>query len=178
MKVCGLRTREEIDWAVDLGYNAVGFVLHKPSPRFRNAEEVTALARYAGDRIVTVAVGLDFDEVAPVYEAVDYVQVYRHVPVSRLIYAGTGHPGDKKYSYFMYDASRGGGDESVFPKWLRDLGTGLILSGGLRREGVARIIREHRPFGIDVSSGVESERGRKDLIKMKEFIEEARNAGE
>ena len=56
------------------------------------------------------------------------------------------------------------------------LGLRIILSGGLHPENVAEGIDRLRPWGVDVSSGVEKSHGLKDPIKMRQFIANARAA--
>ena len=52
----------------------------------------------------------------------------------------------------------------------------LIVSGGLRPGNVAQVVAHLRPFGVDVDSGVESAPGRKDPLKVRDFIVKARTA--
>lgn len=68
-------------------------------------------------------------------------------------------------------------DWSLVPDLSPSLGDRpLVLSGGLARENVAEAIRRVRPWGVDVSSGVESAKGIKDAAKIAAFIAEVRNA--
>jgi phosphoribosylanthranilate isomerase len=77
-------------------------------------------------------------------------------------YGGTGHTAPWDLLADQYDADR----------WPR-----LIVAGGLHPGNLADAIRITRPFGVDVASGVESERGVKDLALVESFIQAARQAG-
>ncbi len=176
VKICGITSIEQIDWAISLGYSAIGVVLHAPSVRYRSADHAKQLAYYARGKISTVAVGVSFDEVAECYPDFDFAQVYEYCGHDRIIFAGSTMEHSRDGSFFLYDASRGSGEAHMLPSWLHDIRERLIISGGLDTGTVAGIIREYRPFGVDVSSGVESERGIKDYKLMKQFITEVCNA--
>jgi phosphoribosylanthranilate isomerase len=81
---------------------------------------------------------------------------------------------DLKYEYFVYDASIGSGVFKELPEWLKDKTENLIVAGGLNKDNVCDVIRKIKPFGVDVSSGVEKN-GVKDFTMMKEFIDAVHN---
>jgi phosphoribosylanthranilate isomerase len=83
-------------------------------------------------------------------------------------------PANFDYTYFMYDSSAGSGIFNAFPQWLKQLKTKIIIAGGLNHENVCQVIRDIRPFGVDISSGVEKD-GVKDFGLMQLFIETVRN---
>jgi phosphoribosylanthranilate isomerase len=176
VKVCGITSPEQIDWAIDLGYSAIGVVLHDRSIRYRPADYARELSRYARGKISTVAVGVRFDEVAECYSDFDFAQIYEHCRRDRIILAGDTEERSRDSALFLYDASRGSGEAGTLPSWLHDVRERLIISGGLDPVTVGGVIREYQPFGVDVSSGVESEQGVKNYKLMKQFITEVRNA--
>lgn len=174
-KACGLSSEKHIDWAIEAGYSAIGVVLHPRSPRYCDADKAKALAEYARGKITTVAVAKKRADIRGLENVFDYVQLYEPADIGNLIYAGTGLPMDCFYRFFVYDASIGSGVYHEPPPWVKDHRETMIISGGLTSENVGRVIRDYRPFGVDVSSGIESSPGVKDKARMFEFIHEVNN---
>jgi phosphoribosylanthranilate isomerase len=178
IKVCGIKDLRYIDWAISLGFNAIGIVKHKESPRYVEDDMSLRLIAYARNRIKTVAVGLTFDEIKDLYELVDYIQIYERGPEEKLIYASNNFDETIKCKYFLFDSSKGRGSFNDFPDWIRRYSDKTIIAGGLRIDNVAMIVKNLKPCGIDVSSGVEIDRGIKDYNKMKDFINNALNGAD
>ncbi len=175
-KVCGLKSKNDIDTAVSLGFDAIGIMMHAKSPRSVDFETALDLANYAKNKIKTVAVGITYSEVKAIEPNVDFIQVYEECRSDKLIFAGTQLPVKLKCNYFLYDASFGSGVKSEFPSFEKALLAKLILAGGLTVQNVKALIKAHRPFGVDVSSGVEVQRGTKDYALMSKFLAEVRDA--
>jgi len=175
VKVCGLKSTEQIDQAIALGYDAIGIVLCKKSKRYVTPEDAIKLARYAKGKIKTFVVSITFEEAKDAYSEFDYVQIYEHKELPNLVFASGNMPDDGiTYNYFVYDASKGSGDFETFPDWLKEMRKKTIIAGGLTSLNVRAVVREFVPFGVDVSSGVETN-GVKDFNKMKQFIKEVRD---
>ncbi|WP_425509653.1 phosphoribosylanthranilate isomerase [Usitatibacter palustris] len=181
------------------GADAIGLVFHAPSPRAiepaRAAEIADALPPFvmavglfvdapeARVREVLAAVPLDLlqfhgDE-SPSYceqfgkpyvravrmeERVNLVECARMFSRAKALLLDAHVPGEKGGTGRAFDWSR-------IP---RNLSRPVILSGGLDAANVGRAIREVGPWAVDVSSGVESERGVKDPAKITAFIRSAR----
>lgn len=175
VKACGIRTKEQVDWAIELGYSSVGVVLHPGSVRFCQDKEAKNIALYARGRIKSVAVAEKYEHVKGVEDYFDYIQVYERVVSDKLIYGGDSLPHGLNFRFFLYDTSRGSGVSESLPQWLGVIRERLIIAGGLKPENVGVVIKKYRPFGVDVSSGVESVRGEKDYNLMKKFINEVKN---
>ena len=174
-KVCGLKTKQQIDKAIEYGYDAIGVVTYIKSKRYCLPEIAVQLAEYAKGRIKSFVVGLTYDDVRNVAHAFDHIQIYEKRQVPNLALASKEMPpSDLKYDYFVYDASIGSGIFKEFPEWIKNRTDKLVVAGGLTKDNVCEVIRAIRPYGVDVSSGVEKD-GVKDPAMMKEFIDAVRS---
>lgn len=197
VKVCGVTSEEDALLAVAMGADAVGFVF-APSPRQVAPQAVGEIVRRLPPEIVTVGVFRDEARERVVETAhrarVRAVQLHGHesaadshwihqrVPlVIKAFAAGDpqlDHVDDYAADAFLIDSATPGSGE-VFDWSLAEGAPSnrrIILAGGLTPENVADAIRVVRPWGVDVSSGVESAPGRKDALRMRAFVEAAKAA--
>ena len=195
VKVCGLRRREDVQTAVALGAAAIGFVFWPESPRAVTVDDAEALTRElppfvsrvgvfvnqpveavssAVQRARLTAVQLHGDEDAAEYRACG-VPVIRAVGVHAGFDAGSVGtiPADVTILLDAHDPVRRGGTGKVID-WTAAAGAArlrrVILSGGLTPDNVAAAVAAVRPYGVDVSSGVERAPGIKDEAKLRAFF--------
>jgi phosphoribosylanthranilate isomerase len=191
IKMCGMRTREAIEAAAQAGADAVGFVFHEASPRNLTIESASALQSHVPPGLERVAVFLhpSQDLVETVVAAIrpDWVQAdaedlsalrlptgQRVLPVLRSGRTGWA-PLPKRC--LLESARSGAGEQADWQEAAQVAAmTQVVLAGGLDAGNVAEAVRSVRPFGVDVSSGVESARGVKNVVKIHEFIRAARAA--
>lgn len=191
VKICGLTTPEAVDAAVAAGADAVGFVFHPASPRnvtpivaARLARRVPAnVARFAVTRhppaALLEAVWAEFlpdflQTDAADLEGLTLPEGVRTWPVLR---TGTALPPELPDRCLYESAQSGQGHRADWVHAAVLAGrTRLVLAGGLDPASVGLAVRTVRPFGVDVSSGVESAPGRKDLAKIGAFVAAARAA--
>jgi phosphoribosylanthranilate isomerase len=193
IKVCGLRTREAIIAASTAGAQAVGFVFHEGSPRNVSIAEAVELQQAVPPGVERIAVFLHPSQqlvdavIAHVQpdrvqmDAVDLACVslpaaQRTLPVLRSGCSAT-HAVPLPGPFLLESARSGAGEKADWSEAAR-LATQaqLVLAGGLDVANVAAAISTVRPFGVDVSSGVESSRGVKSPALISEFILAARAA--
>jgi phosphoribosylanthranilate isomerase len=195
VKICGLTTRDAVEAAVAAGADAVGFVF-APSKRQVTAALGTQLAQGVPRRILRVAVMLhptqsELDEVWSEFRPdvlqtdVGDLQTLR-VPMGlgvMPVVRGGGGVGLKpdlqpKHSRLLFEGPVSGvgstSDWSAAAQLART--TQLVLAGGLNATNIADAIAAVRPFGVDVSSGVEASPGIKDPARIHEFVQRARAA--
>jgi phosphoribosylanthranilate isomerase len=191
VKICGLNSPDAVAAAVAAGADAVGFVFHASSPRHVEPATAAALARAVPPGVLKVAVTrhptqseidaivADFRPDALQTDAADLAALSLPAGLGRLPVLRTGAvlpatlPGR-----CLYESTESGGGTRADWRQARALArrTELVLAGGLSAANVAAAIAAVRPFGVDVSSGVESAPGRKDSGKIRDFIAAARAA--
>ena len=191
IKICGMRTREAIEAAAQAGADALGFVFHEASPRNLTVASASALQSYVPAGVERVAVFLHpaQDLVDGVVSAIqpDWVQTdaadlaalrlpagQRVLPVFR---SGQARPALLPKRCLLESARSGAGERADWQEaaYLAAI-TEVVLAGGLDAGNIDEAVRRVRPFGVDVSSGVESGQGVKDVVKIRDFIRSARAA--
>jgi phosphoribosylanthranilate isomerase len=191
IKICGMTTREAIETAAEAGADAVGFVFHDASPRNLFIVEARALQAVVPGGMERVAVFLhpSQDLLDAVIAAIrpDWVQTdledlarlrlpeaQRVLPVLR---GDASLPSPTPRRCLLESARSGMGERCDWTAAARMAPvTELVLAGGLDEHNVGDAVRAVRPFGVDVSSGVESSRGVKDAARIRGFIRAARAA--
>jgi phosphoribosylanthranilate isomerase len=199
IKVCGVTRVSDALHAVEQGATALGFVLWPKSPRAvsvdRAAEIIAELPshvmtvgvfvnepidsiRSAAKRARLTAVQLHGDEPPAYADALDW-PIIRAVSVSEIDRAADTWSAETALLVDNIDPVRRGGTGGAVD-WTRAASVAktrrVVLAGGLTPENVATAIRAVHPFGVDVSSGVESAPGVKDSDKVTQFISNARLA--
>jgi phosphoribosylanthranilate isomerase len=191
VKICGLMTPEAIEAAISAGADAVGFVFHGPSPRNVSPESAGCLAARLPPGVRKVAVTLHPDQslvdevlaaLAPdawQTDAADFDWLRLPAGIERWPVVRSGaRPPHPLPARLLFEGPRSGAGEVADWSVAATLAgrTELILGGGLTAANVAAAVVAVRPFGVDVSSGVESSPGRKDLTRITEFVATARAA--
>ena len=201
VKICGITRVTDALHAVEQGATAIGFVLWPRSPRGITAERVARISeelpsyvmrvgvfvnesveniRAIAERAHLTAIQLHGDEPPAYAEALDW-PVLRAVSVTDLNAATEAWAPEIPLLVDNIDPVRRGGTGAVID-WSQAAAVAqrrrVVLAGGLTADNVASAIRAVRPFGVDVSSGVEAAPGVKDLSKVTQFIENARLAFE
>lgn len=190
IKICGMTSESAVVAAVECGVDAIGFVF-APSPRQLTPQRAATLSGQAPRDLLRVAVTQHpaqslVDEICRWLKP-DWLQTdvedlaalevpagVRLVPVLR---AGRQAQAPLPARVLFEGAESGRGATSDWSA-AADLArhTELILAGGLHAGNVGQAIERVRPFGVDVSSGVESAPGVKDARRMAEFVTAVRTA--
>ena len=201
IKICGIKTVDDALAAIDLGADLIGFNFYPKSPRYVEVDHcrgiMSTVRKYGYVKYVGVFVNASVEEIRATMEtcglslaqlhgdetadmlsalAGKAFKAFRGIPQNTDGFARDDAPA------LLVDASVKGayGGTGVTADW-NDAAVlakkyPLLLAGGLTPENVAEAVRQVRPWGVDVASGVESGAGEKDARKMKAFVQSVRNS--
>jgi phosphoribosylanthranilate isomerase len=191
VKICGITNLPDAHAAVEAGADALGLVF-APSPRRIEIELARTIVAALCARIVFVGVFRDapIEEVNRIADQVGLDGVQLHGEESPEYCANVNRCAIKRFeideslrerlpSYRVFASllDPGAGSGQTF-SWDQAMGLPhrIIVAGGLTPQNVAEPVRLLGPFGVDVASGVETSPGRKDHVKMRDFIRAVREA--
>ena len=196
VKICGITRMEDAEAAVALGAGAIGFVFWPRSPRAVDPERARSIAAALPPFVTTLGVfvnqapALVNDVAARVGlgavqlhgdEQIDVLEQIERPVVKAFAMAGNedadAWPTRVRLLIDVHDPDQRGGTGRTVD-WGRAAAIAarrpVLLAGGLNAANVADAIRTVRPFGIDVSSGVESSPGVKDHVRLRALFEAVR----
>lgn len=200
IKLCGMTRPQDVRLAVELGVDYIGLIFAR-SPRRLSLEQARALRALIPETIGAVALVMDQprEDVAGIVEAVqpDLLQFHGHE--DEAFAAGFGVPflkalpmgGELEATQamaafpsawgFVLDShvpggAGGSGKTFDWTRYPREATRPCMLAGGLTAETVASAVTTARPWGVDVSSGIESAPGEKDAEAMRRFVAAVRAA--
>lgn len=199
IKICGLTRPDDARLAVEAGATAIGMVFWPNSPRAVTLAQAEAVASAVGAKVLTVGVFVDAtrEQLDLVMRRVPLGAVQLHGRESPGFVDGLPWPVIKAVAVpsegplpdlspwtgvrvllDVHDPERRGGTGQRVD-WKRAAALAatrpVILAGGLNPGNVAHAVRQVRPAGIDVSSGVERSPGVKDQARMRVFVEAVRS---
>lgn len=202
VKICGITNLADAQVAVEAGADALGFMFFEGSPRRVSVEAASAICRQLPPQVVRTGVFVDAPEdwVVGAIAAcgLNLLQFHGHETpeycrqfglMSMKAFRMRDAESLKQLPQYTTEAwlldaytpgKLGGTGESF--NWAlaleaRKFGRPIFLAGGLTPENVAEAVRVVQPYGVDVSSGVETAPGRKDPEKVRAFIQAAKSAG-
>ena len=202
VKICGITNLDDALAAVDAGADALGFNFYRESPRFVKSDVVKKIVAKLPPFILPVGVFVNEDvkivrdwmddcglAIAQLHgdEAAAYCDLLGRPVMKALRLKDRGsllalaeYKGRARVRGFAVDAFSAAayGGTGIVTDWSLAAEVAravpVLLAGGLTPENVAEAIREVRPYGVDVSSGVESVPGKKDRAKVQAFIKTAK----
>ncbi len=196
LKICGITRAEDALSAAALGVDAVGMVFAE-SPRRLEPETASAISRALAGSVLRVGVfrNASRDEVLRVARFCELDMLQFHgdeeagfcescgLPYLKAVSLLGGIPeeyGHPRCFALLADAPGLKGGSGINCDWELAsrvaAGRRLILAGGLRPDNVAEAMRRVKPFGTDVSSGVEVAPGEKDAELMRRFVKEVKES--
>ncbi len=201
VKLCGFTRHEDIESILNLNISAAGFIFYKASKRYVKpvlAKEFCELLKKSGIAATGVFVDDDPDTIRSIadYVELDMLQVYRSetaavlagfLPVISCFRVKPEHevndlpipPENGHILFDTYDAAGMGGTGKSFSSDILKsyrFREKMIVAGGINSSNVSSLVKDIRPFGVDISSGIETAPGIKSPDKIKEILEKIAEA--
>lgn len=203
VKICGITCPADAETAVQAGADLIGLVFHEPSPRHVTPDEAAEIVQGIPPYVLRVGLFVNPtpQSVAAAIagcglqmlqfhgdESPEFCRQFGMITMKAFRVKGpetlealVRYPTDA----WLLDAhvpGKYGGTGQTFD-WVlaakaARLGKPVFLAGGLTPENVGEAVRTARPYGVDVSGGVETAPGRKDPEKVRRFVAQARQAGD
>lgn len=202
VKICGITTGEDARVAVEAGADALGFVMYRKSPRWVEPSVARSIIADLPPFVLPVGVFVNEDPAAvrTLMDECGFALAQLHGDETAAYCQQLGRPVLKAlrvkdrgsflalaefqgrarvrgvlidaFSDHAYGGTGHKADWTLAAEAARSVP--ILLAGGLTPSNVAEAVRLVRPYGVDVSSGVEASPGKKDPEKVKAFIEAAR----
>ena len=202
IKICGLTQVQQVEWANQLGVDAIGLVFYPKSARFVSVDAASGLSTAAAPFVTVTGLFMNADshEVEAVLrevnidllqfhgeETAEFCESFNRPYIKAVPMGGGDIDEDFVSDYanshqcargFLLDSNavgQAGGSGETF-NWgkIPALQKPLVLAGGINTTNVASAVKTVKPYGVDVSSGVEVNKGEKDHAMMKQFVQEVR----
>jgi phosphoribosylanthranilate isomerase len=201
VKICGITSIADAEFAVKAGADAIGLVFYAPSPRAVSIAKAREIAASVGPFVTVVGLFVDADE-AFVRAALEnvalhvlqfhgnespdfceqfkrpYMKAIRMRPELNVVQAVNHYARAGAILLDAYRPGVPGGTGDVFD-WQRipvQAASHIVLAGGLTPGNIALAVKSTQLYGVDVSGGVESAPGKKDPHKIEQFIFNAKHA--
>ena len=200
VKICGITSCEDAEIAVNYGASAIGMIFYEGSPRYIYPDKAEVLISAIPEKVKKVGVFVNekLKNIKTIVEELDLDFIQLHgdespeycdkmiKPVIKAFRVGTDFDsavlGNFQVHAFLFDTYQkgkpGGTGKSLNWDLISDLQTDtpIILSGGLNSENINEGIKTVKPSAIDVNSGVESEPGIKDKVKVEKLFDTIENS--
>jgi len=199
VKICGITNLTDAETAIAAGADALGFIFVPQTPRYITPKNTAEIIRALPPFITTVGVfrNVEHKEIEDIATETGITSVQLHgtespkfctqisLPVVKVFEPKTKEDlqslEDYNVSAFLVDKPKSISDGTInleLALKARHHVNRLILAGGLTPENVADAVQYVKPYAVDVASGVESEKRKKDPKKIKAFIRAVRHADE
>jgi phosphoribosylanthranilate isomerase len=195
VKICGLTNYRDAELAIEFGADAIGFVHEPSSPRCIGEFDLEWLRKLPPVPVKVAVFGKVFQPAfAGLFDLIQGSEWETYPePATKRIHTLRVRKGQKPQDFtqmtvnasaFLLDAHKdgvyGGTGETIdwdfAAEFVQLADRPVILAGGLNPDNVAAAVSRVRPFMVDVASGVEERAGIKDTIKLRDFIEAAKQA--